>query len=376
MTMAEKNISKQGSKKFFIGSILLILIAGGFYLYLAHAKESNANADSKERSKEAAKGIVIRTAFVTPSTPERILTVPGEVRAYTEVTLYAKITGYLKTISVDKGDNVKSGQILATIESPETDRLYMASEASAKNLRSIAKRDEDLLAKGLIAPQDAEQAVANAEAAEETLKSLGEQRSYEIIKAPFNGKVTARYADAGALLQSTSNSVPIVTISEVNRLRIYIYLDQKDATFIKEGDSVSIRLLERPDINIKARITRYTGEIDARSRTLLAEIDLDNKNNVILPGSFVQVSLKIKAQPLLQIPSDALIIKGKDYIAAVVDSSGILHMRKIDIADNDGKTIQIVSGLVAGDRVGLGIGDGLKDGDKVQITEPPAVQGK
>ncbi len=374
--MAEKNTTKQGSGKFFISGIVLILIAGGFYFYLAHAKESNANADSKERGKEAALGMVIRTATVTPSTPERILTIPGEVRAYTEVTLYAKITGYLKKINVDKGDNVREGQVLATIESPETDRLYEASEASAKNLRSIAKRDEELLAKALIAPQDAEQAAANADAAEETLKSLAEQRAYEIMKAPFSGKVTARYADAGALLQSTSNSVPVITVSEVDRLRIYIYLDQKDASFIKEGDSVSIRLLERPDINIKAKISRYTGEIDSRSRTLLAEIDLDNKNNVILPGSFVQVSLRIKAQPLLQMPSDALIIKGKDYYAAVVDASGILHMRKIEIADNDGRTIQIVSGLAAGDQIGLGIGDALKDGDKVQVTKPPPPAGK
>jgi RND family efflux transporter MFP subunit len=361
--MAEKNTNKQGSGKFFIGGILLIVIAAGFYFYLAHAKESNANADSKERSKEAAQGIVVRTALVTPSTPERILTIPGEVRPYTSVTLYAKISGYLKKINADKGDNVREGQVIATIESPETDRLYQASEASAKNLRSIAKRNQDLLAKALISPQDAEQAIANADAAEETLKSLAAQRAYETMKAPFSGKITARFADAGSLVQSTSNSVPIVTISDVNKLRIYIYLDQKDASFIKEGDSVSIRLLERPDINIKAAITRYTGEIDSRSRTLLAEIDLDNKNNIILPGSFVQVSLKIKARPLLQMPSDALIIKGKDYFAAVVD---------------DGKTIQIVSGLTAGDQIGLGIGDALKDGDKVQVTKPkpPPVQGK
>jgi membrane fusion protein (multidrug efflux system) len=374
--MAEKNTSKQGSWKLFLGGTLLILIAGGFYFYLASSKESSANADSQKRSKEAAQGIIVRTAFVTPSTPQRNITIPGEVRSYAEVTLYAKITGYLKSISIDKGDNVREGQVLATIESPETDRTYLAAEATAKNLRSIAKRNQDLLKQALIAPQDAEQAIANADAAEETLKSIAEQRSYEIIKAPFAGKITARYADAGSLLQSTSNSVPIVTISEVNRLRIYIYLDQKDASFVKEGDSVSIRLLERPDINIKATITRYTGEIDSRSRTLLAEIDLDNKNNVILPGSFVQVSLRIKAQPLLQMPSEALIIKGKDYFAAVVDANGILHMRKIEIADNDGRTIQIVSGIAAGDQLALGIGDALKDGDKVQVSAPPVATGK
>ena len=374
--MIEEKNTKRKSGKFFMWGVLAVVLVAGAYLYMSISKGHATHEDAALRSKEAAVGARVRVAEVSPSASQYLLTIPGEVRPYTSVTLYAKISGYLKKINVDKGDNVREGQVVATIESPETDRLYQASEASAKNLRSIAKRSEDLLAKALISPQDAEQAVANADAAENALKSLAEQRAYEIITAPFSGKVTARYADAGALVQSTSNSVPIVTISEVNRLRIYIYLDQKDATFIREGDSVHIRLLERPDASIPARITRYTGEIDQHSRTLLAEIDLDNKNNLILPGSFAQVVIKVKARPYLQIPADALIIKGKDYYAAVVDSTGILRFRKIEIADNDGKVIQVASGLAAEETIALGIGDALKDGDKVQIIRSSAVQGK
>ncbi len=370
--MIEETKRKSGSGRFFLAGVIIVIIAGGAYILLSMSKGHTIHDDAAQRAKEAAQGTKVRVTSVTPSTPERILTTPGEVRPFTSVTLYAKISGYLKRINVDKGDNVREGQVIASIESPETDRTYQASEADAKNKRSIAKRNQDLLKQGLISPQDAEQSVANADAAEATLASLAQLRSYETMKAPFSGKVTARFADAGSLVQSTSNSVPIVTISEVGRLRIYIYLDQKDASFVREGDSVSIRLLERPDINIPARITRYTGEIDSKSRTLLAEIDLDNKKGMILPGSFVQVAIKIKPQPLLQMPSDALIIKGKDYFAATVDTSGILHMQKIVIADNDGKTIQIVSGLQAGDRIALGVGNALKDGDKVQpIVAPP-----
>jgi RND family efflux transporter MFP subunit len=369
--MTEIKKEKKGSGKFFLWGIFIVLVAAGSYIFMSMSKGEATHNDAAARAKDAAGGVRVRTALAVSSEPAHVLTIPGEVRSYSEVTLYAKISGYLKKINVDKGDNVREGQVIATIESPETDKNYLAAEATAKNLRSIAKRDQDLLAKSLIAPQDVEQAVANAESADEALQSLKQLKQYEIVSAPFAGKVTSRFADAGTLVQSSSNSVPIVTLSEVNRLRIYIYLDQKDAAFIHEGDSVHIRLLERPDINLPATITRYTGEIDQRSRTLLAEIDIDNKNNLILPGSFVQVAIKVKARPYLQIPTDALIIKGKEYFAATVDESGILHFKKIDIADNDGRVIQIASGLQPGEKIALGIGDAMKDGDKVQVIAAP-----
>jgi len=372
----EVKIEKRSSKKFFLVGTLAVIIAAGAYIFISMSKGHTIHEDATERAKEVAAGTRVRVADVLASSPDRTITQPGEVRSFTEVTLYAKISGYLKKINVDKGDNVRAGQVIATIESPETDRIYQASEADAKNKRKIAERDKDLLKQGLISPQDAEQALSTAETAEATLASLGQQKAYEIVKAPFAGKVTARFADQGALVQSASNSVPLVTISQVNKLRIYVYLDQKDAAFIREGDPVKINLLERPGVNIPAKITRYTGEIDQKTRTLLAEIDLDNAKNEILPGSFVHVVINIKAQPYLQIPSDALVIKGKEFFAGVVDQNNILHFKKIDIADNDGRTIKLASGLDAGEHVALGIGNSLKEGDKVQpIAEvKPAVK--
>jgi membrane fusion protein (multidrug efflux system) len=365
---------KPKSKKFFLTGVIVIIVAVGGYLFMSMSKGHTINEDAAGRAKDVAAGVRLRIAEVSSSSPERLITIPGEVRPYAEVTLYAKISGYLKKINVDKGDNVREGQLIATIESPETDKNYQAAEATAKNLRDIAKRDQELLAKALIATQDAEQANSNAESAEATVASLKQLKEYEIIKAPFSGKITSRFVDPGSLVQSAASSqggaLPVVTLSDQSKLRIYIYLDQKDAGNIKEGDSVHIRLLERPDLNIPATITRYTGEIDSRSRTLLAEIDLDNRKNLILPGSFVHIVIKEKARPYLQIPSDALIVKGKDYYAAVVDQNGILHFKKIDIADNDGKVIQIASGLEAGEKIALGVGDALKDGDKVQVIAP------
>ncbi len=375
--MTAEQPTKRSSGKLVIGGILLVVIFGVLYFLLNAAKDNRTKADLDSRSKDASAGTQVRVSPVMSSASERTITIAGEVRAFTSVTLYAKISGYLKRISVDKGDNVKEGQLLATIESPETDRSYQATESDAKNKRSISKRSQVLLQQGLISPQEAEQASSNADMAEANLAALAQQRSYESIKAPFSGKVTARFADPGALVQSAVNSqssaLPIVTISQTNRLRIYIYLDQRDAVFIKEGDSVSIRLPERPTVNIKATITRYTGEIDSKTRTLLAEIDLDNKNELILPGSYVQVALKIKAQPYMTIPSNALIVRGKEFAVAVADATNTLRMKKIEIADNDGKVVQVISGLNLGDQVILSVSDALKEGDKVQVIKeaPP-----
>lgn len=371
--MIAEQPTKRSFGKLLIGGILLVVIAGVLYFLLSAAKDSRTKADSDSRSKEAIVGTQVRVSPVMSSASDRTIAIAGEVRAFTSVTLYAKISGYLKRITVDKGDNVKEGQLLATIESPETDRSYQAAESDAKNKRSISKRSQLLLQQGLISPQEAEQASSNADMAEANLSALAQQRSYELIKAPFSGRVTARFADPGALVQSAANSqssaLPIVTISQTNKLRIYIYLDQRDAVFIKEGDSVSIRLPERPNINILATITRYTGEIDSKTRTLLAEIDLDNKKDLILPGSFVQVALKIKAQPFMTIPSNALIVRGKEFAVAVVDASNTLRMKKIEIADNDGRIVQVVSGLSLGDQVILSVSDALKEGDKVQVIK-------
>ncbi len=367
---------KRSSGKLFVGGVLVLALAGGAVYYLSSAKEKATHSEAEERSKEVAAGIRVRVAPVTPSSPERTITVAGEVKPYTSVTLYSKVSGYLKSITVDKGDDVREGQLIASIESPEVDRSIQGAQADAKNKRSIAKRNEELLKQGILSQQEADQAIADAETAEANLAGLSQQKAYLTIKAPFAGKVTARYADPGALVQSAASSqssaLPVVTVSQINKLRIYVYLDQHDAVFIREGDTVTIRLPERPDVRIPATITRFTGEIDSKTRTLLAEIDIDNSKGEILSGSYVQVDIKIKARPYLEMPSDALIIKGKEFYAAVVDSIGILHMKKIEIADNDGRRVQIASGLSAGDQIALGVGDAVKDGEKVQ----PMLKGK
>jgi RND family efflux transporter MFP subunit len=358
----------------FWGILLVLIVGTGVYMLFAKKSASveNSRADLALESKE---GIKVRVAKVTNSPSVRTLRVTGEARPYAAVTLYAKVSGYLKRITVDKGDKVKEGELLAVIESPELERSYEAGAADARNKRSVAKRTEDLEKQGLVAPQDAEKADADAETAEANLAALRVQKEYQYLKAPISGTVTARYADPGALVQSAANSqssaLPLVSISENNTLRIYIYLDQKDAQFVHVGDSVIITLPERPSLEIHSVISRYTGEIDTRTRMLLAEVELDNKDGKILAGSYVQVKLTIKTPQTLLIPSDGIVLRGDKTFVAVAGADNTLKYRPIVVADNDGRTALVTSGLSEGETIVLGIGDGLSDGDKIQPIQPP-----
>ena len=233
-------------------------------------------------------GPEVRVTAAKLSAGARSVSIVGEARPYASVTLYSKVSGYLKEVRVDKGDRVKAGQILAVIESPELDRQYDAALAHAVDKRRDANRSKLLVAKGYISRQDADHADTAASQSESNAASLKTQKDYEILRAPFAGTVTARFADPGALLQSAVSSqttaLPVVTVSSTEKLRVYIYLDQRDAVYVRAGDPVEIADSARPDIRLPASVTRMSGELDSRTCTLLTEIELDNRKGTILAG--------------------------------------------------------------------------------------------
>ena len=198
-------------------------------------------------------------------------------------------------IYVDKGDKVSKDQLLATVTNPEIDQQYAAALADLSNKKKILERDQKLVVKNFISQEEADLSQTSVTLAEATLRSITEQQQYKSLRAPFAGTVTARYADPGALIQNAINSQtsaqPVVTISQLDRLRIYVYAEQKDAAFLKVGYAVDITLTENPDVHIKASVTRIAGELDEHTRMMTVEIDVDNKDQKIIPGSYVQVHI-------------------------------------------------------------------------------------
>ncbi len=356
------------------GIIVLLLMGGGIAgVYIK--KANSVEADSAERVKELKQGPVVKTAIASYNFGNKELVLIGEARPYQTATLYAKISGYLEKINVDKGDIVKEGQDLAYVDNPEIDQQYTAAISDLENKKKIAERDKKLLEKKFIAQEDADLSQTNADMAAANVKSLAEQQQYKYLKAPFNGTITARYVDPGALIQNADNAQtgaqPVVTIADLSKLRIYVYVEQRDAAALKDGDSVLITLTERPDVHIRANITRIAGELDARTRMMLCEVDIENKNDIIVPGSYVQVHVKLPVDgqaKALTVPSIALIIHSDKTMVAVIGKDSILHYKEVKILLNTGEK-SCLTGITEGDRVALSVGESLPEGQKVRITQ-------
>src|SRR5580704_5080871 len=358
----------------YLGGGALLLVAIVLVVVLSAARHASFAREAKARVATVDAGPPVRVVEVLPSGGDRLITLTGESRPYFSVTLYSKERGYLTEVRVDKGDKVHRDQTLAVVESPETDEAYTSAVADAKNKRVIADRDSQLIAQKLIAPEEAETAETEAQQAEAHARALSTIKGYEVLRAPFDGVVTARYADPGALLQNAQNaqtsSLPVVAIGTTDSLRIYVYVDQRDAGDVRRGTPVTITDPNRPDAPLKAVVSRYTGELDPQTRTLLAEIDVTNRAHTLVAGSIVQVTLGVHAPPSLHLPAAAVFSDGATNFVAVVTSQNRVAIRPVHVADNDGEIVRFTSDSVsAGDRVALDVGNSIPGGERVQPTE-------
>ena len=277
------------AKRFLIGAFSLLFV-------IVVVKWGMVKYEERVRAAEIAAGPQVKTAKIIPSPGEHVITLIGETRPYQEATLYAKVSGYLKTVKVDKGDLVKQGQVLAIIESPETDQGYEAAMADNKNKQAIAMRMNTLLNKKLVSQQEADQSRADADVAAARYHTAEILKNYEVLRAPFPGTVTARYADPGSLVQNATNSqssaLPVVTVSTIDHLRVDVFVDQHDAIYVEKDEAIEITLTDRPGFKIEGKVSRVSGELDPRTKMLLTEIDLKNDKHDLVAGSFVQVALR------------------------------------------------------------------------------------
>jgi RND family efflux transporter MFP subunit len=361
--------------KLLILGLVILLILGGCIVFISIKKSSNNAKEGQERSAELKEGPVVKTAMSKYSVTPKQLALIGEARPFESSTIYSKISGYLDRILVDKGDKVVQGQLLAEVNNPEIDQLYGSASADLDNKKKILERNKQLLAKNYISQEEVDISQTSVDMAAATLRSYTEQQQYKSIKAPFTGTVTARFADPGALIQNANNSQssaqPIVTVSQLDKLRIYAYVEQKDAAFIKVGYPVEVGLIENPDLHIKATITRINGALDLRTRMMTAEIDLDNRDQKIIPGSYVQIRITgpLDKNTKIEIPSTALVFHKDKSMVAVVDKDSIVHFRTVKVGENTGEKTTILEGLENGEKVAISVGESIIEGQKVRLDQ-------
>lgn len=351
------------------GVVAALVVVGGVAA-VATGRQEETRSEAERRRKDNAEGPRVVVVAASQSPPERRIELQAEARPWAQVTLYAKVSGYLRSIAVDKGDRVKKGQRIAVIESPELDSQYDAAVADFKYKKVNAARATSLAKPGVVSARDAELAESSAEVARATVRQLGTQRQYEEIRAPFDGTITARFVDPGALLQAATSAqtgaLPLCTVGTTERLRVSAYVDQRDAAWVKAGDEAEVAVPDRPSLRRKGTVARSTGQLDPKTRTMLIEIDLDNRDHAVVPGSYVTVSLRVAMPPGVQVPASALVLRDRLPFVAVVDDAGKVAYRPVVVAEDDGLTARIRSGLAVGERVALDLGVSVADGSQVQ----------
>ena len=352
------------------GGVTLLVIAAvivGTVVVLHYTHISSARADLE---RDTAKGPQVQVITAKATSGMRDITILADVRPYQEATLYAKVSGYLGKVLVDKGDTVKAGQLLATIESQETDAQYASAAADLANKKQIAQRYDQLARQNAIAAQQKDQADADARVAQAVLQQDATLKDYEHIIAPFAGKITARFADPGALMQnatsSQTSSQPVVTVSDDTKLRIDAFVQQQDAPFVHAGDSADIVDAANQSRKLSAKVSRVSGALDPRTRTMLVEVMLDNPNESLLSGSFAYMTLHVPEPSATQIPVGAMITRGADQFIALVDQNSRLHLVKIQVAATDGDSITLANGLKPGTRIAVDLPPEAVDGALVQ----------
>jgi membrane fusion protein, multidrug efflux system len=344
-------------------------------LLLAWTRRSHESSETQKRNVALAKGNTVQVAQVAIAPSDQSLTLPAEVRGWAQVTLYAKVAGYVREIPVDKGTRVNKGDLLARLESPETDQAVVGARADLALKRQLLTRTAALRPDGVVSQQDLDNATAAVRVGEATLQQDLAQQAYEIIRAPFSGTVTARYVDIGALVPSGTGSTqsiqPVVDLADIDTLRVQVYVGQSDASRLVIGDLVTLTSDTDPSHPIEAKVSRMSMGLDPRTRTMLCEADVDNRPPRLFPGQFVKATLKLRGARTPLVPGEALTWRGDKLFVALVQD-GQVHLQQVLTGDDSGRIVQILTGLQGGETVILNPSPELSNGDRVQVAEKPA----
>jgi membrane fusion protein (multidrug efflux system) len=328
-----------------------------------------------------------RVVVVRPmvSTIDRKITLPGDLVGYYQSALYAKVTGYLKSVSVDKGDWVKAGQVLAVIEVPELDQRLARARATLKiqqltynRMESVWKSDPRLVAR-----QDVDIAYSKYREAKAHNDELGALVDYTKIVAPFDGVITERFLDPGALISAGGQrgatapmqgparpggtASPVVSIARIDKLRIYIYVPQGEATRVRDGTAATITVHGIPGSSFSGTVRRFAHSLDLSTRTMLTEVDLENPHYQLYPGMYADVTLVLERHPeALSLPNSVLGGERSHQVEAV--QNGEVQLISVKTGISDGRSVEITSGLTAQNLVVQTFDNALQPGEKVDAV--------
>ncbi|HEX4584302.1 MAG TPA: efflux RND transporter periplasmic adaptor subunit [Burkholderiaceae bacterium] len=318
------------------------------------------------------------------------LVLPGTVQAFYEAPIFARTSGYLKVWYTDIGARVARGQVLAEIDTPEVDQQLRQAEADLATAqanyelaRSTDERWRGLLATESVSKQDADQkasdeaakkaAVASAAANVARLRDL---ESFKRVVAPFDGVVTARNTDIGALINAgQSSGAALFRMADTRKLRVYAQVPQPYAAAAAPGVAAQLTFTERPGKAYPTQVVRTAQALDPTSRTLQVELQVDNSKGELFPGAYAEVHFKLAGNvDSMRLPVNTLVFRSAGLQVAVVDANHVIHLKNIAMGRDFGKSVEVLSGVEPNDQVVLNPPDSIAESAVVRIAGEPQEQ--
>ncbi|MDE2283717.1 MAG: efflux RND transporter periplasmic adaptor subunit [Hyphomicrobiales bacterium] len=378
-----------------IAAAIAILIAV-FGILQRRSHEANVAQWTKQQA-------VPIVAVVKPETGTAAhhLVLPGTVQAWYEAPIYARVPGYLKDWNFDYGAHVKKGDVLGEIETPDLDAQLAAAQAKLNSGRALVKvreaerqfaestfqrwRDSP---KGVVSVQEQEGKQADYSSAVARLNSASAEvaadqgevdrlqalESFKKIVAPFDGVVTARETDIGALINAGSgtgggNGPELFRVADIHKMRIYVQVPQQLSAGIENGLTAELHLPQYPDKTFKATVATTSSAINTSARTLLVELHADNPNGQLQPGAYAQVAFELPGNPnVVRVPTSTLIFRQHGMEVAIVGPDNKIVLKPITLGRNLGTEVEVVNGLTVADRIVNSPPDSLSDGDLVRVA--------
>lgn len=375
----------------FVVLVLAVLVGYGTWNEFKRGADANAIL-------EAQKTVIpsVRTMIVQTESQPRTLELPGSMAAFDSATLQARATGYVGIRNVDIGSKVRKGDVLAVIAAPDLDQQFAEAKAQLVQLEAavqLAQANSDLarvtnqrtarlLAQGWSSAQQGDQdrltatardaavsvAKANVVAQQAVVNRLAQLTAFEQITAPFNGVITGRFIDVGSLVTADAASgTSMFSIARTDVLRVQVFVPQTDYFGIKDGDHATVTVPELLNRTFDGKVARNAQALAANTRTLLTEVDVDNKAGELAAGLYCIVHLQIRrSSPVVRLPSQAVIFN-KEGLSAAVVVDGKVQLRKIDLEADNGADVEVRAGLVPGDQVILSPPVNLVNGASVKV---------
>jgi membrane fusion protein, multidrug efflux system len=360
----------------WLGMVILVVLALGGLVLATNFMNQRNTAMLQKQEEEGALALVIPVSRVPES---RNMELPGDVHGFYESPIYAKVAGYVKTMLTDKGAVVKAGQVVARIESPETDQAVANALANYKLQALTDARDQVLVKDRVIALQDADTQHALMLQTKASYEQQLALQRYEIVTAPFDGMIIARNVDPGAFVsqgsvsgtQGSSAPTGIYNIATLKPLRVYVQMPQNEAPFVRDGDPASVRVEQFPQRSFNGKVTRHPSALAWATRTMLVEVDLSNDDGVLLPGMYARVAIAVTGAPSVPVvPDSALIFDGSQTLVPIIRNDRV-HLAPITIGYDDGVSVQVTNGLKGDEMVATNLGQTPQEGERVHTMAAP-----